>query len=741
MGLVWTTALNGGLAFSAYLIARFGFRQTAGWARSLATILLAWSWLTLGMQTLGVLGHIGRGPLLGWVGLLALVGLVCWFRNGGKVEDASSESWEGTRGWTWEEVLALGFFVWGSVLIGFQSLFWPVKVMSDAPIYHLYLAARWWKSGHLDLIATPFGENAATYFPAAGDLWFTWLITGWGSDRLAKIGQFPFLVLCGITSIALSRRLGAGRSASIVAAAWFVTCTPFLIMSFEANVDTIMVAGYLLAVYFLMRYGLGDDGLASLALGSLAIGAIVATKAPGIVFAPPLVVLGGVLAFQRGIGVNGRLRGLATVLLVPLVFAGFWWGRNAVLTGNPLYPLHLTIAGRVWLPGWYGTDVMRLSRYYLPITDWRAGVDILLLVVDPRLAPVWILAVLGVWSFHPREAWTSEDRWVALCALLALLNVAIYWIAIPYRTQYRFMFHAVGLASVPLARLLDRGRFVRGLGVGLLAIHMITRAGWPFNSLAPPWDFSPVVPNSGPAPIYHLPTTLVELQALLARPSRFMGLAVAVVLGLASIVSVWMLARLIDKPSVAQTFRFLAACAAMLGIATGLFVPFGADPRVTFFENYPHFVRGWKALDQRVGPAGGRVAYAGTDLPYFLMGVGLRNDVRYVNIDAHRDWLLHDYHRAASQQESRPATWPYPRPGWDRIQPDYSAWLANLRADRMQWLVVTRVNRGEGPHNVADNQGFPIERVWADAHPETFRLAYTDDDANLWFRIYRIMSD
>ena len=52
----------------------------------------------------------------------------------------------------------------------------------------------------LDLIAAPFGENAATYFPVVGDLWFTWLMVGLGGERLAKIGQTPFLALAALAA-------------------------------------------------------------------------------------------------------------------------------------------------------------------------------------------------------------------------------------------------------------------------------------------------------------------------------------------------------------------------------------------------------------------------------------------------------------------------------------------------------------------------------------------------------------
>jgi hypothetical protein len=132
------------------------------------------------------------------------------------------------------------------------------------------------------------------------------------------------------------------------------------------------------------------------------------------------------------------------------------------------------------------------------------------------------------------------------------------------------------------------------------------------------------------------------------------------------------------------------------------------------------------------------VAYAGTNLPYYLMASGLRNDVRYVNIDNQRRWLLHDYHRQ-SQAAGSP-TWNHPRPGWDRIHPSYDAWLANLRAEGIQLLVVARANPAEGPYNVADAQGFPVERGWAEGHPNAFKPLYGVEEGDPLFRIYAVKS-
>src|SRR5262249_53130587 len=132
---------------------------------------------------------------------------------------------------SWDAILCLALVIAAASFHGMPSLLQAVKVVSDGPIYHLYFAARWWKAGRLFLVAAPFGENAATYFPANGDLWFTWLMASWGGDNLAKVGQAPFLLLAGAAAYGCARSLGVGRSAGVVATSWFVTSTPLLLFS------------------------------------------------------------------------------------------------------------------------------------------------------------------------------------------------------------------------------------------------------------------------------------------------------------------------------------------------------------------------------------------------------------------------------------------------------------------------------------------------------------------------------
>jgi hypothetical protein len=679
------------------------------------------------MELLGTAGLLTRGPLLGWVLLALMIGGWLRWRKGdeGAKERTSDEPWG------WDATLAVALVVWAALVLGIRSLIGPVKAVSDGPIYHLYFAARWWKAGGLFVVPAPFGETVVAYFPAVGDLWFTWLMVGWDGDRLAKIGQVPFLLSAALAVFGMARRLGAGVNASIIAAAWFASATPVLLFNFEANVDSILVAGYLVSAYFFLRYALGDGEIGTLALGGLAAGGALGTKPTGVVFVPVLLGLAGLAVLVRRCTVRYKAWALLVLAATPMVMAGYWYGRNAWMTGNPLYPLQVQVLGRVILPGWYASDVMRLSQYYIPVEDFRAMGDIVLSVLDPRLAPVWVLALAGAWAWGRSKP--PFRGWVALFSALALVNFAIYWFLIPYRTQQRFMFQALGMAAVPLARTFDRGRWLRALGVALLAVHLITPQSWPFaqGDESPPWDLSARIPSNFPGLIF-VPFSPSLLRAVLKDPGAI-GLTIGNLgLGLGALAIAWAWGR----PGRRARLRALAVSLGVVGLAIVAARSERDDPRRLFYPDFPDFLRGWLQLDLHVGPGGARIAYAGTNIPYYLFGVGLRNEVRYINVDAHRDWLMHDYHRAA--QARGQGNWPNPLPGWDRAHPDYHAWLANLRAERIQLLVVARVSTVGGAHNVADAERFPIERQWAESHPETFEPLYGVAERDGQFRIYRL---
>jgi hypothetical protein len=728
-------AANAFLLLGAFWLARDGFRLPRGIATALGTAVLFWASCTLGLEALGELGMITPIFMLAVSAVVACAGAIArWRRASTRAENRSVTTTEGS---SISARLSIALLLAAGVHLGIRSLLLAVKVVSDGPIYHLYFAVRWWKAGRLLMIAAPFGENAATYFPANGDLFFTWLVASWGGDRLARVGQVPFLALAGLAAYGCARVLHAGRAASTIATCWFLSSTPLLIYSFEPNVDTIFVAGYMLATYFFLL-GTRDEGnTPAITLGALAAGLALGTKPVSLVFVPPLLGWAVAAALRGNATGPVKLLRTASIVALPLLTGGYWYLRNLIVTGNPLYPLEVRFFSRTIWPGWYGTEAMRQSVYHIPVSNWRAFGDTLLAVLDPRLAPFWLAAVCLAWA--PRGAKTGNtSRGVAILSLLAILNVLLYWICIPYRTQQRFMLHALGLAVPALARFFDYSKWLRGPATALLALHLLSPQTWPIaaREQAIPWDLTRLIPNAVDAPL----PFVSRLEKALAGPEQ--GPAVA---KLATLLAVTVAAffatrgwevfcRSADRSRRRLVLAFVGSGVLVLAGWLDLWEG-GFARQFEFYPPFPDFYLGWRHLEGRSGPRGCRVAYAGTNLPYYLLGNNLRNEVRYVNVDEHRNWLMHDYHREALRRGE--GTWPNPRPGWDRERPDYDAWIRNLEAEGIQLLAVTRANPSEGPHNIADSEGFPLERRWADSHPERFEPLYGQIEHDPWFRLYR----
>jgi hypothetical protein len=459
------------------------------------------------------------------------------------------------------------------------------------------------------------------------------------------------------------------------------------------------------------------------------------------VFIPPLLALAIATIWLRPAPAVKKLLRTLVILVVPLGTGGYWYLRNALVAGSPLYPLDVRMFGHTLWRGWYGPAAMHTSRYYLPLDDWRSLADTLLAVLDPRLAPLWLAALAFGWAVkRPPDA--AARRWIAIFGFMAVLNVALYWFFIPYRTQQRFMLQALGLGAVPMAMLLDRARWLRRLASVLVSLHVLTPECWPLASResAIPWDLSPRVPNAidGPLPLFSRLGVLLGPGGSTTIGGAALSLTLLLATCLAAVGVVWAWDQVVTSARRRLSRMLLAAFLTAL-----LFLPgyldiraWQADPRLEFYPIFPDFLRGWLELEARSAPGGSRIAYAGTDLPYYLLGRGLRHEVRYINVDRHRDWLMHDYHREALANGQ--GTWPDSRPGWDRIRADYGAWLANLDAERINLLVVTRADPTEGPFNVADAERFPTERRWADTHPDRFEPLYGMHPNDPWFRLYRM---
>ncbi len=574
----------------------------------------------------------------------------------------------------------------------------PVYVASDAPIYHLPFAIEWVQQGRIVLVPTPFGEQAATYFPANISLWYAWLILATGNEYLAKAGQWPFLLLGAIALYGAARLLGHRSDAAATAALAWSLAPHGLFFSAIAIADVAVAGLYLSAVALLLawrRY----RRFVFLVTGGLALGLATGSKLIALLFTGPLAAA---TLWQLFVRPGARFTRACLFLLALAVPCAYWFARNWLLTGNPVYPTHVALFGTVIFQGWYDRAALATSRYHIDPGNWVAAVAIL-----ARLVRWWLLPVLlaaWMWMLMRRR----QAEWLAHWIVAALL----FWFVNPYQTQERFLLGPLGLAYLPLAALLDRWRWLAPvvawasiLQTALPQLDVWQVLGRPDLVLFPP--FPP----------------LITVGWLMTGPVATAGV-IAVLLVLAWGVGRWHL-----------------TVAGASVVAVGLAIALLPDPLVRFVRSsrplrfYPVWdhTDGWWALERASPPEGRTVAYAGTNLRYYLYGIGFRNRVVYVNVNRWRGFLMHRFHRLVAERGEPLADGT--RPDWDRREPDRAAWLANLSAAGVELLFVTTVNVRGGLHYVHDREGFPIERSWADGMPDRFqRLAWGRD----WV-LYRVL--
>lgn len=644
-------------------------------------------------QGLSLFGGIGRTGFLAGAGALFLAAVA--LRRRGPAETAQSISSS-----VWERTLVAASVVGTAIVLAdwlWTGVSQPVLVVSDGPIYHLPFAVRWLQDGSLSRTWTPFGEMAAPYFPANAEVWMAWFLALVGDDRLAKVFQWFFLSPCALALAGLARNANGGS----VAAAWppiaWLGCILVVVTSVKPDVDVPMTFALLAGLLLLdraWRESNETDRGRSLTLSALSFGAAAGTKSIGLMFGlgPMLLVLWS--ARRSWIAMSGCIAGA--------VFGGgYWYIRNWVQMGNPVYPLKVSIGGKVLFEGWYDAGVMRAtSHYHVDIPNYMEfAKQIAFCLYHPSL-----LAALIV-SLAAGLFWAAKDRSARPTLLLSvgfsLLWASEYWIVQPYNTQQRFLLPAIAAAFVPLGMfrgwlsILPAVACAIPLAVGLFP-KLMFKTGVPFLAAAASMflaDESPEIHFDWRPATLAVALAVVALRWIAHPGYRFVGPAIMA-----------MLLPLALTPTIFQP---------RVGSATPLFystTDFGG-------RLFPSWARIQAGIDRDGGTA--VVGYAGSNLPYYLAGPRLQNRVRYVNVQGYPEWQPHDHFRdlTASGRE-RPADAAFPQ--WHRSHPDERTWLSNLDAIGVDYFLVARENfhgRPDAPSGLAP---FPVEYEWLVKNPDRF---------------------
>jgi hypothetical protein len=463
--------------------------------------------------------------------------------------------------------------------------------------YHLSAVATWIRYGDLRMIRFSIGDPSTPFYPILGEMASWVLIAPFrDSDVAARWTQLFFTLFSFLAVAAIARRLGLSRrGAAFAAIAYAGIYHVFPILAVAAGNDQstsfFTLAGIDAALALARRPRPGTAVTTGAALGLL-----LATKYIGVLFAPLILAALAVAAWiERRRAPAERapawtLAGLAALLAATLAVAGgYTYLRNAVTTGNPIFPAPVEVFGVEVFPGWggiraseragapeFGIDVWefltrrsKLFGSYFPFT----------LLPGAALAPL-----LALW----------RRKWLAA---LAFTLPAAFFLQFLFLMQdhrdIRYFLPAIALAAVALAWLLEE--------IGPRAI--------PVRDLLLAWICLQEIRRVGETNARHAVAALAVLGA-------------GVLLEIAW--RRWKRRGQAPSPRI-EIWGWIAAA----GLIAAAAVPLGwmvAHYQKVKFSALP----GPLALERLAGPRGAHVAYAGYNQPYFFFGRRFQNDLQIV---------------------------------------------------------------------------------------------------------------
>ncbi|MHA1843610.1 MAG: hypothetical protein ACTSWE_05025 [Promethearchaeota archaeon] len=515
-------------------------------------------------------------------------------------------------------------------------------------------------------------DPTPTYYPINGGLFYLWLTLPFKNVFIADIGQLPFYLISLMVVFAIARKIGLDYKLSLMASISFGIIPNYLKEIEIAYSDIMMACFFLLAFYFLLI--LKDKfSWPIFSLSVVNLGLLLGTKTAGLPYAGVLVIYLFYLVIKhKGIKITCYIFPLVGSGL--LIFGGYGYLRNFILTANPLYPLDFVIYGERILKG-----VMAHANYK---AHW------------------------GFKDFNYKKLFFSEGLGAQFLLLIAPTTILAPILSLK-RKKVNFIF------SLPLILFLTFRYIIPQLWVRFLYPYLgigIVVGYWFLNSLR----IKPKIINY----IFIL-FVLLSAAELAGHGELIAGLVLSMTLfGIFSI---------LKKYHIRLRMNFLSAIGILIIITLIL-----GEKKYLEYEYLRYFTDSpfpqdealaWKYLND-ITQEGANIAYVGRPLPFPLYGTRFKNNVFYISVNEKRPFL-HSYKNSYYlwNDDYHTVHKVIRKSGNYRGNADYNIWLRNLKNKNTDYLFIYALQ------GISD---FPIEDTWARSHPPDFKLIFSNNLVHIY---------
>ena len=295
------------------------------------TIILVWTWIISIAVLLSVPSRLSGTLLLIGVTTLALVCHFISHRISPSIAFAMPTTLDASK---MPRLAAAGW-------IALLSL-WSVHVTThgllkfttdfDSLMYHTPLLDYWLQAGSLYAPDSTHWSN-----PGAAEVLGLWAVSAFSGDFLATLGNFPSALLLAFGALELGRLIGLGSAFRHCAA--FVVVANFVVINqlVDTENDVAVAALFVVCLCYAFRYS-KEGRSADLALGAASLGLLCGIKYYALGYAA--VAWAAAIALCSGHrGIRQGFRLAITWGAGAVLFGGYWYLRNYLASGSPLFPM------------------------------------------------------------------------------------------------------------------------------------------------------------------------------------------------------------------------------------------------------------------------------------------------------------------------------------------------------------------------------------------------------------------
>jgi hypothetical protein len=575
-----------------------------------------------------------------------------------------------------------------SLILGFALVKLAINLVNppfgwDSLNYHFPFAVEWLKNHNLSVPIVISDNPCPSYYPLNGCLIYLWYIFPFSNSFLADLGQAPFFIMSLFCLYNICRKLGVSKQFSFFASVLMAATPNYFKQLSIAYVDVMVCAWFLMAVNFLLNLRQASDFKNSFLFG-LCVGMLTGTKTIACAYAIVPVLFFLYLIFPKKNTLSGVFK-LVIFLAAVFLIGSFWYIRDFLETGNPVYPLTLKLLGKTFFPGVMGKESFTV---FSGARDYSLGK---ILFHEGLGSGVLLFLMPGVvmFGFNLIKSKTISAKEAVLAG--SFLSLFLIYNSLFSLPNVRYLYPLIALGYI-------------------MAFYALSRVNFPLKIVK--WLV--------------LLCLIASLPEMARRQELVWGFIIS--LGLFMALTFWC------KPLMKHLGRVLLAC-----LCLSIFILWfeSIDYRKNEFKRYvkmvkysgfwPDAAKAWEWLNANT--KGNNIAYIGRPVPFPLYGSGLKNNVYYVSLNSVDPVKLHyfpgasyswgkDYLSLHKNLEEK---------GNYRENAQYSDWLANLLRRKTDYLFVYSL------HQTKETL-FPLEDEWARAHADIFSLVFS----NATIRIYKV---